>query len=364
MVERIFARNVNDAFVCGVELLRLKGEAEHSRAGEVLVMPTPVVTAYQRPAERVLFNPYRDANPWLHLGEALWLLAGRDDATWLNQFVGDFSERFAEHDGTLHGSYGHRWRHHFGYDQLEAVARRLIKEPTTRQAVLAMWDATDIDNVYGANDLEGSWKDRPCNTHVYFRVRNEIQDSEATDGRRFMRQVLDMTVCCRSNDIIWGAYGSNAVHFSILHEYVATCIGLDMGIYYQFSNNFHAYVNVLDKQHTNGIGLVNPYQLVTCRPTQIVTTADRFMEDLDRFLDNYDKGIGGRTYVNQFFSVVAEPFFYAHKVWKAGNRDGAMAIIDHMPQNCDWRWAGVEWFMRRMSKVTAPKTETAHVTSQ
>ena len=40
---------------------------------------------------------------------------------------------------------------------------------------------------------------------------------------------LQMTVHCRSNDIIWGTYGANAVHFSILQEYVAARIGVDLG---------------------------------------------------------------------------------------------------------------------------------------
>ena len=32
---------------------------------------------------------------------------------------------------------------------------------------------------------------------------------------------LCMTVCNRSNDMLWGAYGANVVHMSMLQEFVA-----------------------------------------------------------------------------------------------------------------------------------------------
>jgi hypothetical protein len=50
-----------------------------------------------------------------------------------------------------------------------------------------------------------------------------------------------MLVTNRSNDIVWGAYGANAVHFSYLLEYVASSIGVKVGRYWQVSNDFHIY---------------------------------------------------------------------------------------------------------------------------
>jgi thymidylate synthase len=212
----IRARNVNGAYRQGIALLRRKGELQQSRAGEVLVVPNPVTTIYQRPMERVLFDPGRDANPFFHLGEALWMLAGRNDATWLNRFVKDFSSRFAEEDGHQHGAYGFRWRVHFemegggppsgwfcGPDQLETIIELLKRDPTDRRIVLTMWDPVA--------DLAANKKDIPCNTHAYLRVRQQVDPQSVG-----LMPVLDITVCCRSNDAIWGAYGANAVHFSVL----------------------------------------------------------------------------------------------------------------------------------------------------
>jgi len=248
----ILARNVQSAYFQGLNYLMNHGLQEESRAGPVLVSPTPVTTVYEKPRERVLLDPGRDANPFFHHFEALWMLAGRDDAAFLNRYVGDFGLRFAESDGVIHGAYGQRWRWHFGFDQLDVIVRKLTDEPETRQCVLTMWDPSKSPAAAleaGSDDLCGSWRDRPCNTHVFLRVRGERGERSVGHGNveDYDERVLDLTVCCRSNDVIWGAYGANAVHFGALQEYVAARVGVGVGRMYQVSNNYHAYVSTLAK---------------------------------------------------------------------------------------------------------------------
>ena len=71
----IDTRNVNTALRWALPELLKEGVEEPSRNGLVLVMPTPVTTVYQRPQERVVFSPERNANPFFHLMESLWMLA-------------------------------------------------------------------------------------------------------------------------------------------------------------------------------------------------------------------------------------------------------------------------------------------------
>ena len=52
-----------------------------------------------------------------------------------------------------------------------------------------------------------------------------------------------MTVCNRSNDMLWGAYGANAVHMSMLQEYLASRLEIAVGEYTQISDSFHVYQN-------------------------------------------------------------------------------------------------------------------------
>ena len=79
----IRARNVQEALVVGLQDLRRYGVERESRNGPVVVFPEPVTTVCERPEERVLFHCERDANPFFHLFEALWMLAGRNDLAYL-----------------------------------------------------------------------------------------------------------------------------------------------------------------------------------------------------------------------------------------------------------------------------------------
>ena len=43
--------------------------------------------------------------------------------------------------------------------------------------------------------------------------------------------------------MLWGAYGANAVHMSVLQEYVATALNVSIGTYTQMSDSLHIYEN-------------------------------------------------------------------------------------------------------------------------
>jgi len=214
----IDARNAHQALPRGLAYVRQFGDVRGSRNGKVFVSRVPVTTVYKRPMERLVFWPQRDVNTAFLLYEALWMLAGRNDLHPLTRYIKDFG-RYSDDGLTLHGAYGHRWRKAFGGDQLTVIAQRLADDPEDRRCVLQMWDAT--------RDLGRAGRDVPCNDMATF--------------QRNANGELDMVVFNRSNDIIWGAYFANAVHFSMLQEYLACWIGCEVGSYWQVSVNYHAY---------------------------------------------------------------------------------------------------------------------------
>lgn len=338
----IVARNVNDALRLGLQLLQNEGHHRPSRAGDVLLADGPVTTLYERPTERVLFSPIRDANPFFHFMEGLWMIAGRNDVAWISQFNSTI-EQFSDDGKTFHGAYGYRWRHHFGFeelvettdgmvpkkdsfDQIHFIIELLKMNPNDRRIVLQMWDVH--------TDLGQQGKDFPCNTQILFRV--------ALDGS------LDMTVINRSNDMIWGAYGANAVHMSMLQEYVAGCIGIPVGRYWQMSNNFHAYTKVYDKTLPilAAEGDTCRYELDGVEGHPMINTDKKtWDEDLSIFMSD-GPIIGFR---DRFFRRVATPIYIAWKAWKAKDPQAALQALS----NCsamDWRFACEEWINRRMSK--------------
>jgi thymidylate synthase len=370
----IHSINVNDAFAKGLALLRRERAEQDSRAGRVVVAPCPIVTEYAHPQQRVLFDPVRDANPFFHLFESLWMLGGRDDATWLDTYVKDFSKRYAEDDGQMHGAYGARWRQHFRdvqayrkggclsstLDQINIAVERLKADPIDRRVVIQMWDPT--------TDLGVDAKDIPCNLCIVPRIR--VEDHAPPNAQyEATWTVLDITVMCRSNDAIWGAYGANAVHFSMLQEYMAAKLGVGVGIYYQISNNFHAYIDVLDKQtepiHRDFID--DPYRLAPkpsvegnytsiygglrpVTPMPLLDSIDGFDEDLRRFLSR-DSKAEIDDYDTPFFNYVVQPMHRAHFWHLQKKYDEALFSIEKMPANNDWRAACNLWLRRRQNAL-------------
>ncbi len=355
-------RNVNGLMVSGLEHLAHHGVRQQSRNGPVIVAPWPVTSVYERPTERVLFDERRDANPFFHLFECLWMLSGSNGARALDRYVADFSARYSD-DGVIHGAYGHRWRHALGFDQLDAVVRRLRADPDDRQCVLQMWDASqsyeDAQQTYaGGNDLLGDWKDRPCNTHVYLRVQKYRQPKIDADTPQTVEDgqlVLDLTVCCRSNDIVWGAYGANAVHFSFLQEYLAGRVGVGVGVMYQVSNNYHGYVETLDRiGDPSLLPGTDPYEDGLVVPVPIGTNFEAWDDDLRNFMEWHVGGARNQhglenEFTNTWFRDVAVPMCCANSFRRDGDIDRALVTANKIAAS-DWQTAAVNWLCRRIKR--------------
>lgn len=357
----IKARSVNEAFHAGAMHLAVFGKESDSRVGPVLVSPTPVITVYDRPRNRVLLGPRRDANPFFHLFESLWMLAGRNDLEFPMTFVSTFG-KFSDDGETLWGAYGHRWRNWFGFDQLLELTKALKDDPGTRRAVLQMWSAcaVDEDGEVVQTDLERGatgGKDVPCNLSAVF---------DTLDGR------LNMTVFCRSNDMVLGAYGANAVHFSILLEWVAAASGLPMGVYRQFSNNFHAYTQLYGDMFRGKEGLASlgehvlsrdfygtpgamktmTYDSPTIHPVRLIQDFENpldFIHDCERFCEAVVEGhawLPDNAYETLFFDNVVLPMYHTWKQWKERRFDVAVEEALTIKAD-DWRTAAQEWLETR-----------------
>jgi len=323
MAHILHARNVNGAFREALWWIRAAGTEEQSRNGPVLVAPGPVITEYSRPWERVLFSPRRDANPVFHLMESLWMLTGESKL----EFLLPFNARMAAYgeNGIQWGAYGKRWRGFFGHDQIKLVIKELKDNPTSRRAVIGMWDSM--------LDLKHRGPDIPCNTHIYFDLRPRVKGGAPA---------LNMTVCCRSNDLLWGAYGANAVHFSILQEVIAHELRAEIGVYRQMSNNFHIYTELPmakefidqpphDKHDLYEDGKANSTPILVGRETLDDLTADC------RTLVYADGG----TMSTQFMREVADPLHDAYLDRKAGAEYTCPA------GKSDWFVAFRDWVARR-----------------
>jgi len=355
--------DINEIFPEAIKLMNMFGGKRPSRNGDTLEIG-PVITNYMRPHRRVLFHQTRNANPFFHLFESLWMLAGRDDAQSLNYFINDFGARYSDDGTKIRGSaYGVRWRSWFHHDQLQRVIAALKANPDDRRQVITQWDPVSDVAVIGDS------KDVPCNLMCLPYIRH---------GR------LDLTVFCRSNDILFGCYGGNAVHFSFLLEYLAEQIGVKMGSYTQISNSWHVYLDnplwgkvreydylkrPITIPHADGttseVFNLN-YDLFNWTP--LGSNREGWHDVLHAFCDFFasDARKKGRSYQGEldrfrtvadkgeaftFWRTVAFPMFASWVVWKnTKNRALALAILDEEmkradsdPHN-DWLNAATLWY--------------------
>jgi len=313
-------RCVSEALWLVMQDIKQNGEHIDTRNGPAVEYPYPVATIYSQPKERVLFYPERDANPFFHCLESLWMLGGRNDVAYVSKYSGNI-KNYSDDGKTYHGAYGYRWRKWFHYDQLSIAAHRLKTFPNDRRTVVSMWDATT--DLLMTNDA----KDLPCNTQIFFNVRNGL---------------LNMTVVNRSNDMVWGAYGANAVHMSFLQEYMAAKVGVEVGEYTQFSNNLHAYLNTLEKVSKIDGPDYEPY--LDFKPSDLVPLVKDhriFDYEVNAFLD------GQRELTEPFLATVAAPMAAAWDEFKFDNKFAALAVAQEIA-SADWRKACVEWIERRL----------------
>lgn len=146
------------------------------------------------------------------LGELLWYLSGSDATDHITHYIQRYSE--FDEDGVIFGGYGPRLRGNG--DQLATVIDLLRRKPSTRQAVIQIFDR---------EDLRGRHKDVPCTCTLQFLIR---------DG------CLDLVVYMRSNDVFIGL-PHDVFCFSMIQELVARSVEVELGQYIHMISSLHLY---------------------------------------------------------------------------------------------------------------------------
>lgn len=314
----IIGYNIPEAYLEVIWALKTYGVVEDSRNGKVISIPHPVELRVKNPRQRVLWDIDRDANPFFHVMEFVWMMAGSKSLEWIEKFNSGLA-KYSDDKLTLPAGYGYRWREHFCMDQILKLKNHLKSDPTSRRAVLTMWDPLQD---LAENPTAGL--DRPCNTHAYFRVYH---------GK------LNMTVLNRSNDAIWGMLGANAVHMTMLQELLAQSLELGVGEYRVYTNNLHIYMGMPNYDRIMSTTTIND-RYNRCTPMRLLhvgETIEQFLEDAEAFvMYNYTLG-----YQTHWFRSVAEHMRDAYL-----DRKRRMEIIHSIAAE-DWKDACLYWAVRK-----------------
>lgn len=213
-------KNSTDAFLIQLARVKHHGKVVSPRGMETKELLSQRITI-MNPRQRCIVLPERNDDIVAKVAETLWQLAGRDDIEWLSWYL-PRAPKFSDDGVTWRGAYGPRLRRWASawmlpFDQIETIARKLIDDPDTRQAVISIWEPI-IDLTPG--------KDIPCNNWLHFFIR---------EGK------LHLNIAQRSSDVIWGFSGIDAFSWSVLHEMMASWTNTEVGDFTYFISSLHVY---------------------------------------------------------------------------------------------------------------------------
>lgn len=334
------ATNTNQLQQSAYRALIRNGVTEQSRNGDVLRIPEPVLFELTHPWQRVSSCPIRNANPFFHLMEAMAMIGDCNSVSFLSHFAKNMVN-YSDNGRSFNAFYGTRLRSAHG-DQLRQIIRNLQGSPHSRQEVALIWDH---------NDLSRKTKDKACNLALIFSMDIEKR--------------LTMTSLNRSNDGIWGyVNGANIVHLSLIHEYVACCLGVSMGSWWHLANNFHVYTDnpqwtALREEVLADRPVYDIYQSVK-QPHQSLFESPEEGNEFDAQLDAFLSTAGNATrypgkqinpdhYDNDFLNDCAIIFnaWQLHKSKQAGSLD--INNLLNLVRMEDWRRICQAWITRKYS---------------
>ncbi|MGW3101323.1 thymidylate synthase [Streptomyces sp. NPDC001100] len=161
------------------------------------------------PRQRLPYLAERRANPVFQFAEALWYLAGRRDLEMIGYY--STSMHASSADGIRLGgsAYGHTLFSPIrgGRSQFDQVVKLLLNETDSKRGYLPVFAAKELA------DLDNP--DVACLAGLHLLLR---------DGR------LHMVCNMRANDLDCGLL-SDVFSFTMIHEYAAIQLGLELGTY-------------------------------------------------------------------------------------------------------------------------------------
>jgi thymidylate synthase len=154
--------------------------------------------------------------PFSCLGEFLWYLSRSNRLDFIQYYVPAYKDE-SDDGSTVHGGYGRRMFAMRGvHNQIDNVLTLLRSRPSSRRAVIQLFDAADLAQQY---------REVPCTCSLQFLIRN---------GR------LHLIAHMRSNDAYLGL-PHDVFAFTMIQEVIAVSLGVKLGIYRHLVGSLHLY---------------------------------------------------------------------------------------------------------------------------
>ncbi|GAA1617541.1 thymidylate synthase [Kribbella alba] len=212
MVIVLRADTLDDLLREAIETILNDGELTNPTKGPALDVCGAVLTL-DNPLARLSRSEGR-GRLFSSLGELCWYLSGHNDLSHIAYYISTYS-KFAE-EGVIHGGYGPRLFAFDGINQVEYVVNTLRKKPSSRRAVIQLFDHSDVAEHH---------EDVPCTCTMQFLIR----------GNK-----LQLLTYMRSSDT-WLGLPHDVFCFTMLQELIARSLSLPVGSYTHFTGSLHLY---------------------------------------------------------------------------------------------------------------------------
>lgn len=183
--------------------------------GAMLVLNNPRARLSRTESKGKLFSA---------LGELFWYLSKENNLAFIEYYLPYYKNESDDGVSVISG-YGQRLFSHNGNDQINNVISLLKTKPTSRRAVIQLFDASD---------LSADYKSIPCTCTLQFIIRENK---------------LNLLVNMRSNDAYLGLPHDVFV-FTMLQEIVARSVNVEIGIYKHCAGSLHLYEDHFEKAKT------------------------------------------------------------------------------------------------------------------
>lgn len=213
-----------------------------------------------------MVNPHRKHSPVAQIAEVIWVLSGTNEIDWLTHFL-PRAPNFSDDGVTWRAGYGPRLFSHTGFDdsgksvvvdQIQYVIDTLTRDPTSRQAVITIWDPAKDATAVGS-------KDYACNNLLQFQIQ---------EGK------LVLCSYVRSNDIIWGMSAINFVEWCVLQQVIASKLGVEVGYYVHNVGNLHLY-EIHEERKNNIIS-------ITTEDIEMINTLNQYNRSEQFKIESFD----------------------------------------------------------------------------
>lgn len=212
--------NFDQQYLENIRRIYQEGEDIYSERTGLSTKAIPGMTFEVYPGQGFPLLTLRQIPIKIFCAEVVWMLTGSKNLDFMRQFTKIWDD-FAEADGTMETAYGYRWRHHFGRDQLLEAIQHLKDEPSSRQAVILMWDPAS-DGLTAPKK-----KNVPC---PFTWVINIINHK------------LNLHLIIRSNDMMLGN-PHDVAGFALLQSMLAQELGTAVGKLTVSISHAHIYEN-------------------------------------------------------------------------------------------------------------------------